>query len=62
VLAKTAELARGDAAHVRPATEKYYRDVYDHLVPVVDLTETHRDLARGAPDIYQNTVAQSTNE
>ncbi|MDS0298995.1 magnesium/cobalt transporter CorA [Halogeometricum sp. S1BR25-6] len=55
-------LARGDAAHVREPTEKYYRDVYDHLVEVVDLTETYRDLARGARDIYLSVVSQSTNE
>jgi magnesium transporter len=55
-------LSRGDVDQVRPASEKYYRDVYDHLVELVDLTETYRDLARGARDIYQNTVAQSTNE
>jgi magnesium transporter len=54
--------ARGDPDEVRDATEKYYRDVYDHLVQLVDLTETYRDLARGARDIYLNTVAQSTNE
>ena len=55
-------LSRGDPRHVRPETEKYWRDVYDHLVQVVDLTETYRDLARGARDIYLNTVTQSTNE
>jgi magnesium transporter len=55
-------LARGDSRHVRSMTEKYWRDVYDHLVQVVDLTETYRDLARGARDIYLNTVSQSTNE
>ncbi len=55
-------LARGDTAHVQPETEKYFRDVYDHLVQVVDLTETYRDLARGARDIYLNTLSQSTNE
>ncbi|SFR69188.1 magnesium/cobalt transporter CorA [Halogeometricum limi] len=55
-------LARGDAAYVREPTEKYYRDAYDHLVEVVDLTETYRDLARGARDIYLNVLSQSTNE
>jgi magnesium transporter len=55
-------LARGDVDQVDPATEKYFRDVYDQLVHVVDLTETYRDLARGARDIYLNTVSQSTNE
>lgn len=55
-------LARGDADEVRETTEKYYRDIYDHLVQLADLTETYRELARGARDIYQNSVAQSTNE
>jgi magnesium transporter len=54
--------ARGDPDEVRDTTEKYYRDVYDHVVQLVDLTETYRDLARGARDIYLNTLAQSTNE
>jgi magnesium transporter len=57
-----AVLARGDPDEVRQATEKYYRDVYDHLVQLVDLVETYRDLARGARDIYLNAVSQSTNE
>ncbi|WP_255150277.1 magnesium/cobalt transporter CorA [Halorarius halobius] len=55
-------LARGDPEQVREATEKYFRDVYDHLVQVVDLTETYRDLTSGARDIYLNTLSQSTNE
>ncbi|USZ69633.1 magnesium/cobalt transporter CorA [Halorussus salilacus] len=55
-------LARGDPEQVREQTEKYYRDVYDHLVQLVDLTETYRDLASGARDIYLNTLSLSTNE
>ncbi|WP_135826109.1 magnesium/cobalt transporter CorA [Halorussus ruber] len=55
-------LARGDPEQVREATEKYYRDVYDHLVQLVDLTETYRDLASGARDIYLNSLSLSTNE
>jgi len=55
-------LARGDPEQVNERTEKYYRDVYDHLVQLVDLTETYRDLASGTRDIYLNTLSQSTNE
>jgi magnesium transporter len=55
-------LARGDSPFVADETEKYYRDVYDHLVQVVDLIETYRDLTNGARDIYLNTLSQSTNE
>ena len=55
-------LARGDSAFVTDGIEKYYRDVYDHLVQVVDLLETYRDLTNGARDIYLNSLSQSTNE
>jgi magnesium transporter len=55
-------LARGDPKQIQPQTEKYFRDVYDHLIQIVDLTETYRDLVAGARDIYLNTVSQSTNE
>ena len=55
-------LARGDPDQIREDTEKYYRDVYDHLVQLVDLTETYRDLVSGARDIYLNALSQSTNE
>jgi magnesium transporter len=55
-------LSRGDVDHVQASTEKYYRDVYDHLVQHVELVETYRDLASGARDIYLNTLSQSTNE
>jgi len=55
-------LARGDTAQIAEGTEKYYRDVYDHLVQLADLTETYRDLVSGARDIYLNALSQSTNE
>jgi magnesium transporter len=55
-------LARGDPAVIQQETEKYYRDVADHLVQVVDLIETYRDLTTGTRDIYLNTLSQSTNE
>ncbi|MFW6018716.1 MAG: magnesium/cobalt transporter CorA [Halapricum sp.] len=55
-------LARGDPRLVDESTEKYFRDVYDHLVQLVDLTETYRDLVSGARDIYLNSLSQSTNE
>ncbi|MFB6073475.1 MAG: magnesium/cobalt transporter CorA [Haloarculaceae archaeon] len=55
-------LARGDPAQIQEHSEKYFRDVYDHLVQVVDLVETYRDLVSGARDIYLNALSQSTNE
>jgi len=55
-------LARGEDPFVAEENEKYFRDVADHLVAVVDLIETYRDLVSGARDIYLNTLSQSTND
>ena len=55
-------LARGGPPQIQQPSEKYFRDVYDHLVAIVDLIETYRDLVVGTRDIYLNTLSQSTNE
>ena len=40
----------------------YYRDVYDHIVRLIDFLETYRDLLTGSLDIYLSAVANRTNE
>ncbi len=40
----------------------YYRDVYEHVVRTIDLTESYRDLLTGTLDIYLSAVANRTNE
>ena len=40
----------------------YLRDVYDHLVRIIDFIETYRDLVSGSLDIYLSSVANRTNE
>lgn len=42
--------------------DPYLRDVYDHLVRIVDLVETYRDLLTGSLDIYLSAVANRTNQ
>jgi len=55
-------LARGDVDLVGDEHEKYYRDLADHVVQLVELVETYRDLVTGARDIYLNSLSMSTNE
>lgn len=40
----------------------YYRDIYDHIVRIVEFVETYRDLLTGSLDIYLSAVANRTNE
>ena len=46
------KLSRGDFGVIGQKERMYYRDVYDHLVRVHDITESLRDLVTGALDTY----------
>jgi len=53
------------ASATRPGDRElriYYRDVYDHIVRVIDFVETYRDLLTGSLDIYLSAVANRTND
>lgn len=47
--------APSDEAVVHEA-ERYYRDLYDHLIRISDLIDTCRDLMTGTMDVYLSTV------
>lgn len=55
-------LMRRDIALVRPETLIYFRDVYDHLLRITDLIDTHRDLLTGAVEIYMSVVSNRLNQ
>ncbi len=40
----------------------YYRDVYDHLVRIADLSDAYRDLISGAMEAYLSMASNRTNE
>ena len=46
-----------DAEH-----QPFVRDIYDHLVRLLDSVETQRDLVNNSLDIYLSSVANRTNE
>jgi magnesium transporter len=43
-------------------TERYYRDVYDHLIRISDLIDSYRDLLTSAMDVYLSTVSNRLND
>jgi magnesium transporter len=55
-------LARDDFAVINPSTRVYFRDVYDHLVRMHDITETIRDLVGGALDTYLSVINNRMND
>lgn len=40
----------------------YIRDVYDHIIQVIDMVETYRDLVAGMLDIYLSSISYRLNE
>jgi len=56
------KLARGDFAVVAPDDRVYFRDVYDHLVRMYDITESLRDLVGGVLETYLSVVNNRMNE
>ncbi|MBE0529009.1 MAG: magnesium/cobalt transporter CorA [Thermoleophilia bacterium] len=45
-----------------PDAERYFRDVYDHLIRISDLVDSYRDLLTGAMDVYLSTVSNRLND
>lgn len=56
------KLARDDFAVIDLRTRVYFRDVYDHLVRLHDITESIRDLVGGALDTYLSVINNRMND
>jgi magnesium transporter len=41
--------------------ERYFRDIYDHMIRISDLIDSYRDLLTGAMDVYLSTVSNRLN-
>ncbi|WP_417319191.1 magnesium/cobalt transporter CorA [Emcibacter sp.] len=55
-------LLRSDLDLVTDDTKIYLRDVYDHCIQLVDVTETYRDMTMDLVDLYLSSVSNSMNE
>ncbi|MBX6313730.1 MAG: magnesium/cobalt transporter CorA [Isosphaeraceae bacterium] len=55
-------LARDQYPQIGPHDRVYFRDIYDHLVRLHDITESLRDLIAGALDTYLSAISNRTNE
>lgn len=55
-------LARGDLPVLSVESRMFFRDVYDHLVRIYDISEGMRDLVNGALDMYLSVSSNRMNE
>jgi len=61
-LLRDQDATSGDGALLAPTTLPYLRDVYDHVVQVVDMIETYREFAASLMDVYLSSVNNRMNE
>lgn len=55
-------LSRDDYPQIKPERRIYFRDIYDHLVRINDLSESVRDVVGGALDTYLSVTSNRLNE
>ena len=58
----TSSLARGEFVEIDDRIALYFRDIYDHVIQMIDIVETYRDICSGMLDTYLSSVGYKTNE
>ncbi len=55
-------ILRSESELIEERTEKYFKDVYDHIIQANDLAENYRDMMMNLHDLYLNNVNLKMNE
>ena len=55
-------ILRSESELIEERTEKYFKDVYDHIVQANDLAENYRDMMMNLHDLYLSNVNIKMNE
>lgn len=40
----------------------YFRDIYDHIIQIIDINETYREIASSMLEIYLSSISNKTND
>ncbi len=56
------KLERDETNFFKDTTKPYIRDLYDHIVQVIDNVETYRDIISGMMDLYLSSTSNKMNE
>lgn len=55
-------LERSDSPLIKKSTGIYFKDIYDHIIAIIDTVETFRDMLSGMLDIYLSSISNRLNE
>ncbi len=56
------ELQKTESNFLNESSSIYFRDVYDHIIQVINTVETFRDMVTGMIDLYLSNVSNKMNE
>ncbi|WP_158969173.1 magnesium/cobalt transporter CorA [Paraglaciecola sp. L3A3] len=56
------QLYREEGGRIEDTTRPYLRDVYEHTIQIVEIIESHREMASGLTDLYMSAVSNRMNE
>ncbi|MCJ8165242.1 magnesium/cobalt transporter CorA [Pontibacter sp. E15-1] len=59
---KMTEILRMDDQVIPESMKAYFRDAYDHSVQLIDLVESHKELASSLVELHMSTVSNRMNE
>lgn len=55
-------LERNETAQIKESTSLYIRDLYDHVIQIMDTVETLRDILSSMLDMYLSSISNKMNE
>lgn len=56
------KLIRDDDTFIQTRNNKYFRDVYDHTVQIIEILETYKDMVNGLKDSYLSALSLKMNQ
>jgi len=57
-----AGIERAETPLIQPSTNIFLRDVYDHIIQVIDNVETYRDMLAGMLETYLSSMSNRMNQ
>ena len=57
-----AAIHRSESSLLHEKTKRYFGDIYDHAIRIIEGIESHRDLIGGMLDIYLSSLSNKMNE
>lgn len=55
-------LERSDSGLITPSTNIYFKDIFDHIIAIIDTVDTYREMLTGVLDIYLSTASNRLSE